>query len=431
MIDYLFFGGALPTVTEVGVSCFLAGIVVMFLAGKWPMMGGVGLLFALGAAIIATAWWFIGPFSVAWIIVPTVLFAINILFARSNGRRAFGQNVLAAGLFLGMSGTVAYHVDKTIEESHRVIRLPLGEDFCPGEVSKSPTGNLLTDKFIPLRAVARLPNIRLSFSDAVDDLSQHAGIMRPWIPYYVFDRRNSAIQIAESPRAKDHERRWVSRGESFCWTTRECINVERPMSIYSESKDALAYANPLEQGYTFRFGEHIAKGGKKQARFEMPCMPILSRKEHVWAFVRPEGKAQEGYQVSWLQWDDSNSSASNSAVIRIRVTRREMDEYIVGLQKLLIEHRNPGKRETAKREMYGMAGDFISSSKRDNKGAFQLVTTRLKGIPKLDGFMARPPENDLEVKKIKDDIKYLLRFQNTKDNWDAYDIAYPLLAKLP
>ena len=424
MIDYLL-NGTLPTVIEVGVSCFLFGIMIVFLGGKigGPMIGSVGGIFALGAAIATTVWGLAGPFSVAWIIVPALFFALSIFFGRFGYRTKITKKLLAVGLFLTMTGTVVYLIEQATDGP---IWEPLSaENFCPGEVSKSATGNLLTDKFIPLRAVARLPNVRLSRSEAVDDLSQHAGIMRPWLPYYVFERRKDAIQIAESSSSTNNERKWVIENASFCWTTRECINIEQPMPVYSNSSDANTNTSPLEQSYTYRFEEHLQKKDV-QTRFEMPCMPILSRDGRIWAFVRPEGKAREGYQVAWLQWNNTPS-----AEIRIRVTRREMDEYIVGLQTLLINHRNPENRETAKREMYGKAGDFISSSERDDKAAFQLVTTRLQGIPKLDGFMARPPESDLEVEKIKDDLKYLLRYQNTADNWDVNDVAYPLLSELP
>ena len=82
--------------------------------------------------------------------------------------------------------------------------------------------------------------------------------------------------------------------------------------------------------------------------------------------------------------------------------------------------------------MYGLGGDFFTSSERSgDQGGFRVATTRLEGIPKLDGFMQRPPENDLEVEQIQESLTYLLRYLNTADSWDANEVAYPLLSELP
>jgi hypothetical protein len=420
----------LPTVAEVGICCFSTGVAIAIFGAKIEAtnLGRVGDIFAFGAIVISPAWWFFGPFSVAWIIAPALMLSISVMVDHIDDSTK--KAVYTSGsrwstvLFLGMTATVAYLVPqaKIIGDDWPGLT---GEDFCAGEVSRSSSGNLLSDKLIPLRAVARLPNVRLSHTEAVNDLDQYAGIMRPWLPYYVFEQQENAWQIAETDRAQSSERRWIQAEMSFCWTTRECINVEQPMPVYGFKEDAASDTNPLERDYTYRYREKFLRDG---AAFEMACLPILDREDHAWAFVRPEGTASDGYQVAWLSWDESSA-----AEVRIRVTRREMDEYIIGLQTLLIDYRNPELRTIAKEGMYESAADFyISSSERDRtQGGFDVARTRLKGIPVLYGFPAEPPENDLEVGKIRESLTYLLRYMNRADNWDANEVAYPLLSELP
>lgn len=428
MIDYVLHG-VLPTLTEVGVSCLLVGLglCIFFAAIK-----ACWLLVATNACIVWVvifwiAWSLNGPFSAWWFVIATVLLSLNLAFSEvmmlqyEKVQSAVddygdhnGERFLAVCLTLMTGGTVAYHV-------YAVAPRPLV--FCPDEkFQKARTGNLLTENFIPLRAVARLPNVLLYESDDVEDLKGVKGIMRPWLPYYVFEQRDGVIQIAESSHTRNPERLWISEAEAFCWTTRECINVEEPTAVYSREEDVASRVNPLEEGYTYRFGKHSKLG------FEMQCLPILKRKDNIWAFVRPEGSARFGYQVAWLEW--SNTS---SAEVRIRVTRTEMDEYIMGLQRLLIDYTGPLElRARAKADIYGHGLAWITDSEDDRKnGGFQLINSQRKGIPKLYGIIKNPPDNDLQVEKIKEDLTTLLRYQLTANNWNADDVAFPLLSELP
>ena len=317
--------------------------------------------------------------------------------------------------------------EKTISDLKPVDTIQV---FWPNNTFRDPGGYLVSEKCVPLRAIARRPGV--CFYDAADAAVKRGadhviGYMDTWCPYYVFDRNNDAILIGRTPAAKEAERYWVHAGECFCWTTRECVSLEDGVALYRTPEEAKARASPLEPAYRYAFTEHFSRDKSSKARFHIAALPVLDRKDRtLWCVVRPEG-GKEGYQLCWFSWD----GRAPDAHLRIRTTRDELETYLAGIMRLLREYTNPETKDRAHVGLYRTGVDYLIKGDISGASGMSLLKTQLEGVPNLMGFLDRPIENDIQYSEVKKRALKLLEWSNTEDVWDAYEVSYPESESLP
>ena len=301
-------------------------------------------------------------------------------------------------------------------------------DFWPDKVKTSKHGYLMSVKYVPLRAIAKSPTAALFKSSKTLFPQGVSGVMKPWFPYYLYDKTEKAMLTGETPRTEADRRMWGRAGECFCWTTRECLNIERETPIYKTYVDAKAKRRPIDRAYTYRYRDHFAPRKEDKVRaFEMAALPVLKRRDSTyWCFVRPEGDLK-GYQRCWLRWDGSDPGIE----CRVRTTRRELEEYLAGLRYLMIAWKNPEKRTEAKRGLYDHGGAHLTRAERFGGGALSRIKARREGIPKLTGYLAQPIESPLQYRKMSKDAIKLLRISSSVDIWDRDDVSYVPMNSLP
>jgi len=305
--------------------------------------------------------------------------------------------------------------------------------FWPGKTERSQDGYLMSDKFIPLRAIARYPNAPTFKSDGMEFPKDVVGIMKPWYPYYVFDRKgegdDEALLVGTSGRTQPAERRWVRENDCFCWTTRECLNIERPVKIYETREDAEDDINPINESYTYAYNDNFKSGigGTKEQEFQMAALPVLHREDgEYWCFVRPEG-TEHGYQLCWTKWDGSDSGVR----CRIRSARREFEEYLTGVRGLMIEWRNPERKTSAKRRLYDHGSADMVRAEKLGEGALDQIKARREGIRNPQGFLEQPIEHPLQYEKVSKRAVKLIEISSSPDAWDINDVAYIPVEELP
>ena len=470
-------------VESLGTLCLVASVgsvigTIAAMVGGWMFGGGMvaygddsgeeaacalGVLICLGSIAVGVCWFIWGPFSVKWILGPFLtlglLFCVGGAMASDEGATAGGLSTMFTGglvyLIVYLAGGtgpvgpgqvtkrfVVFRGAPTTPDGTSVASVagpsPSGtrsgaskdlfSHFWPDRVVRSERGYLASAKFVPLRAIARRPNVPLFGSSKTEYPRGVTGVMKPWFPYYVYDKTERAMLVGETPRTKPDRRMWVRAAECFCWTTRECLNIEQATPIYATHEDAKAKRRPIDKAYAYRHRDHFAPRKENKVRaFEMAALPVLRRKDSVyWCFVRPEG-SREGYQVCWLRWDNSSTDTE----CRVRTTRRELEEYLAGLRYLMIAWKNPEKRTEAKRGLYDHGGAHLTRAERFGGGALSRIKARREGIPKLTGYLAQPIESPLQYRKMSKDAIKLLRISSSVDIWDRDDVSYVPMNSLP
>ncbi len=189
------------------------------------------------------------------------------------------------------------------------------------------------------------------------------------------------------------------------------------MSIFANREDLEGNANPLDTNYAFDYEKQFESGrtGKDSQSFRMSSLPVLRREDgEYWCFVRPEGTA-EGYQVCWIRWDGEDPQID----CRIRTSRFEFEEYLAGVRSLMVDYRAPEKRNQSQLELYELGlknmtqiADPVSQAMSPNN-----IRTQKQGIPKLDGFLATPIENDLELEKMSQQVIGLIHIPCSLSEW--------------
>jgi hypothetical protein len=309
----------------------------------------------------------------------------------------------------------------------------------PGEAQYAPDGYLISDKHIPLRAIARKPNVSLFRSEQLEYPAGVVGVMTPWQPYYVFKRvkvvsqgnnpfEKQAMLIGAHPRAAEADRKWVNELDCFCWTTRECINIESPIKVYPTREAAENDSGARDDAYTFAYGAHFESGqtGRAEQSFRMSSLPVLRREDgEFWCFVRPEGTA-EGYEVCWIRWDGEDPAVN----CRIRTSRIEFEEYYAGVRQMMLEYTNPEKEAGAKQALYENALKNLTHASNLAAGSLSIINTRREGIPKLTGFLEMPIESPLQYENVSERLVKLVNLSAT-DIWDINEVAYIPAEDLP
>ena len=196
--------------------------------------------------------------------------------------------------------------------------------FWRGEVrhwpdEKAKDDYLVTQNLIPLRAIARRPNVPLFADPKQGAAESFRQIMRPWKPYYVFeyDAERAALRVAEQARVREGNAFWVLESDVYCWTTREALDIEQPLPLYSSLDDAKADRNRLDGAYTYRYLEHAGTEGREGRKLLMDGLPVLRREEgKYWSFIQPDPRPDpvdaslnRPYQVRWIHWEANDDSA--------------------------------------------------------------------------------------------------------------------------
>ena len=307
-------------------------------------------------------------------------------------------------------------------------------DFWPNVTKKVPGefgGYLVSDKWVPLRAIARRPGV--CFYDSPDAAMRSGtdrvvGYMETWCPYYAFDRTDDAVWLGLAPTTKEAERAWVHAGECFCWTTRECLSLEDTTALYPSVGDAKAGQNPLDDGYRYAFADHFVKDrSSAKARFHIAALPVLGRRDRsFWCVVRPEG-GKEGYDRCWIAWDGEDPDVR----LRVRTTRYELETYLAGVQRLLRKYKYPETKDEAHLGLFRTGVDYLMRGDISASSDASMLKTRLEGIPNLAGFLDMPIENDIQYSAVSERALGLLNWSMSEDAWDALEVSYPEADRLP
>jgi hypothetical protein len=240
--------------------------------------------------------------------------------------------------------------------------------------------------------------------------------MRVWLPYFVFDRKDKAVLVGESLRTPESERRWAPIGLCFCWTTRECLSLEKDVRTYGTQQDAKTDAATTRAVYRYPYKEHFITDPSKRdiAALQVAALPVLDRKETVyWRIAKPEGGAK-GYETCWIKWDGKD----DAVVLRFRTTRVEFERYLNGILKLEREFRELNKG------LLGKGLDYLTAADLSERTEAEHLKKRLEGIPKLVGYMERPPESMEEYQELKKKALRLLEVSSSPELWDCNEVAY-------
>ena len=291
--------------------------------------------------------------------------------------------------------------------------------FWEGKTFLSEQGYIVTENYLPLRALARKPNVRLFRNSTDRQAMDVVGTMEPWEPYYVysFAINDGRMQIGKSGA---DDKLWVSYDDCFCWPTRECLSIEGPTPVY-KNIDALKGNNPIEPGYTYKFEDHF----HKRTGLDDANRKFARQESYFWCVLRPEGDAS-GYQKCWIEFKGDSSAAS----FRIRTSREEWARYLTDLYNLQNEYRNQARSEDVKQDLLKLGVSFLAFNSKEPSKSIGQTYTQAKGILKPTGGIQGLLRNDLEYDKFRDKFVKLAEFDSTTDNWDS-DTAFPLVDILP
>jgi len=308
---------------------------------------------------------------------------------------------------------------------------PVQDAFWSGKVIVAERGYLQSDKYIPLRAITKRPNVPFFRSPKLEYPAGVGGIMPAWKPFYVFDRLGNGLLIGESAITPKDERFWVRADECFCWTTRECLNIERPMAIYRTLQDARAGKNAVDEAFAYPYEKHFNRTAedRRLRPFEMAALPLLDRQEKdYWCFMVPQG-GEAGYELRWVKW----TGDVRTVRLRVRTSRAEFDGYINGLLRLIQDYdRHYDGREGTKRDMYSLGLDDLSRMVSDvDARSIKRINLRRMAVPKLTGFLELPIESELDYRKTRERAVKYLKFCETPECWDADDVGYFDIENLP
>jgi hypothetical protein len=368
-----------------------------------------------------------------WVVTAVAIFGVVVAYRANQKAKDEEHAILRAA-----DWTTQYLRD--LNTNQGPVETDLHESFWPdGDANYSPDGYLISDKFIPLRAIARKPNASLFASEQLEYPAGVVGVMTPWQPYYVFKRTKVVSQGSNSAEMRvmligvhaqtaEADRYWVNEDDCFCWTTRECINVEIPIKVYPTRKAAEQDTTPRDEAYTFTHATNFMSGqtGRAEQAFRMASLPVLRREDGgYWCFVRPEG-TDAGYQVCWIKWDGEDPAV----VCRIRTSRHEFEEYLSGVRTLMTDYRTPEKSAAAKQDLYATALENMTHASSLVTDTLDDIKTSQQGIPKLTGFLEMPIESPLQYESVSKRLIGLLQLSEL-DVWDINEIAYIPASDLP
>lgn len=292
--------------------------------------------------------------------------------------------------------------------------------FWPGVVKRDEKeGFLMSESCIPLRSIAAKPNV--SFFESQDRVSSFGttgviGVMEPWTPYFVFELDDKGVSLGDSLWDDEDARRWAATGRCFCWTTRECLNLEEETRTYASLEEAKADAGSSEgTTYQYRYKAHFIRDPDRKAvaAYRMAALPILDRKDSVyWCIAKPEGDTG-GYEVCWIKWNGED----NSVTLRFRTTRVEYERYVRGIMRFERQFRESRMAIVRKGIDYTVGADI--SEHRDDP-----LNKLLEGIPKISGYLQQPPSTMGEYAQLKEKALELLKISNSPALWDCNDVAY-------
>lgn len=324
------------------------------------------------------------------------------------------------------------------EEGKQMISFSDAKGFWRGEVKPSEDGYLLTQKLIPLRAIARRPNVPMFSSEEQSPVESFRQVMHTWKPYYVYkyDAARGALRVAEKARLSEEEALWVLETDVYCWTTREVLNIEQPLPIYASLEDARADKNRIKESYVFRYSEHAENHATPSRMPMMAALPVLRREEgKFWSFIRPDPEPQPGldrpYQVCWIRWEGQTPSVS----VRLRITRPEFEDYTNGLQRLLYDYQYgaPDEKSSAHKEIYADAQVVKTGEQKQdvNRLSNTQLETRTPGIPHPSGILLNSIQSELQANDVSKRLLECLKMGNDRSLWGATEIAYVEVDRMP
>lgn len=349
------------------------------------------------------------------------------------------KGCVALIIVLCILGFCIWWTRSTTNVGKQMISFSDAKGFWRGDVTPSEDGYLLTQKLIPLRAIARRPNVPMFFSEEQGPVESFRQVMRPWKPYYVYkyDASRGALRVAEKARLREEEALWVLETDVYCWTTREVLNIDQPLPLYESLEDARADKNRIKEGYVYRYSDHVEDGSPQSRIPLMAGLPVLRREEgKFWSFIRPDPEPQKDkdrpYEVCWVRWEGDDSSVS----VRLRITRPEFEEYIAGLQKLLYDYRysDPEGKATAQREMRINAQTVATGEEeRQHVSRFSnnQLEERTKGIPHPSGLLLSSIQSELQRDNIEKRLQECLKMGNDRYFWGATETAYVEVDRMP
>jgi hypothetical protein len=331
------------------------------------------------------------------------------------------------------------HFQHEKEGEKLMIAFSDAKGFWRGEVKQAADGYLLTQKQIPLRAIARRPNVPMFASKDQGAEESFRQVMNPWRPYYVYlyDPVKGALRVGEQARLKEEDALWVLEADVYCWTTREVLNIEQPLPLYETLDDAKADKNRIRENYIFRYADHV-EGRPGEGRVPvMAALPVLRREDgKYWSFIRPDPEPDPArdrpYQVCWIHWEGNDPSVS----VRLRITRPEFEEYTGGLQKLLYDwtYGSSEDKSKAHEDMIRSTQRNITGEKDENRGKQFSTTdlqTRTQGIPHPTGILVSGILNELQADNVKKRLKECLVMGLDRALWNKAEIAYLEVDRIP
>ena len=256
------------------------------------------------------------------------------------------------------------------------------ETFWPGKTFVSENGYLITENYLPLRALARKPNVRLYPDPKRSADASKVIAMQPWSPYYVYDFA-PGFGTMEIGLENSTEKKWVAYDDCFCWPTRECMTIEQPIDLYSNMDNAKR-GSAFETEYIYKFTEHflIKSSLSEETDLHMiPSLPVIARKESIyWCIMRPEGD-ESGYGKCWVKVESSDMGVD----FRIRTSREEFDKYLGDLYRLIRVFRNRARSHDTANDIAQLFVSFYSFGSKSESSGHSGVRLQVKGILKPTG----------------------------------------------
>ena len=354
------------------------------------------------------------------------------------------QLLIASGILLAIALALRFLIDRgqgTADEVSKVVFKD--SSFFWEQATPSKHGYLLTQNHLPLRAIARRPNVPLFHDKSKGSEESFAQIMQPWKPYYVYQyaAESGALLVSERVGAGASEARWVFEADVYCWTTREVLTIEGPVALYKTLDDARQGRGAVIENYLYPYDEHFEAGPPGEHRKRFPSMvglPVLRREDgQYWAVIRSDPEPRQDidrpYQVRWLHWKRDDPSV----VFRLRVTRREFEDYIQGLRTRLHEYRYGSIDERASSRQKLVARAQVGITGEEEGRPMQALSagnlmSRNEGIPKLaGGILTTPIQSDLESRAASERLKALAAMSSDHSAWHSDEVAYFKVERLP
>src|SRR2546426_890331 len=122
----------------------------------------------------------------------------------------------------------------------------------------------------------------------------------------------------------------------------------------------------------------------------------------------PEGTASGAYKTSWIVWNDKEDKGG-AVKLRFRTTRIEFERYLQGILRMEREFRE------SHRSLLGKGVDFALGAEVSEGKGLDLVEKRREGIPKLVGYLERPPTTMEEYARLKQKAERYLRLSSAPE----------------